>query len=234
MEIELETLKARSENQKLKSEMLFINQKIHNLKSPITALMLRTSMLAENNSDNIQKEKIIQLAQSINLSVCEILNLKNRNVIEEINISKVLRDEVLNLKEIFEPKGVIVNFLIEDCPSILGKQEDIAQVFQNLFCNSLHAMHGVSLKIIAVECCYKNGKIFCSVTDSGCGIDQENISKIFSPYFTTKSQSKNEHENGNGLGLAFVKSVVENHFGQISVHSEKNVYTTFEIEFFVR
>ncbi|MFA7576506.1 MAG: response regulator, partial [Candidatus Muiribacteriota bacterium] len=63
-----------------------------------------------------------------------------------------------------------------------------------------------------------------SISDTGEGIDEENIKKIFDPYFTTK-------EKGTGLGLATVNAIVKNHGGLIKVNSEKKSGTTFEIYF---
>ncbi len=61
------------------------------------------------------------------------------------------------------------------------------------------------------------------VTDSGCGIPPENLSKIFDPFFSTKGQK------GTGLGLSVIWGIVDNHNGSISVQSEVNVGTTFSI-----
>jgi len=61
-----------------------------------------------------------------------------------------------------------------------------------------------------------------SISDNGSGIAKEQLNKIFSPNFTTKT-------GGMGLGLAMVKSIVENANGNISFHSEEGVGTTFDI-----
>jgi len=60
------------------------------------------------------------------------------------------------------------------------------------------------------------------ITDSGCGIAAEDISKVFEPYFSTK-------ETGTGLGLAIVKKAVDDHGGTISVASKQGSGTTFTI-----
>jgi signal transduction histidine kinase len=66
-------------------------------------------------------------------------------------------------------------------------------------------------------------KIYIIVADHGCGIAEENISKIFEPYFSTK-------RSGVGLGLAIVKKIIEEHGGSISVDSTPGHGTTFIIE----
>jgi two-component system nitrogen regulation sensor histidine kinase NtrY len=60
--------------------------------------------------------------------------------------------------------------------------------------------------------------------DNGTGVKEENISKLFLPYFSTKP-------DGTGLGLAIVKKIIENHNGKIFVKSQYNEYTKFIINF---
>lgn len=62
------------------------------------------------------------------------------------------------------------------------------------------------------------------IQDSGCGIPQENINKIFEPFFSTKGQK------GTGLGLSIVWGIIDNHNGTINIHSEIGKGTTFSIK----
>jgi signal transduction histidine kinase len=66
-------------------------------------------------------------------------------------------------------------------------------------------------------------RIELSVSDTGCGLTQEECERLFTPYYTTK-------QHGTGLGLAIVQSVVSDHGGKISVESTKERGTTFRIE----
>jgi signal transduction histidine kinase len=75
---------------------------------------------------------------------------------------------------------------------------------------------------ITVSCKKLGDKVQIKVKDSGYGMDKETVERIFEPLFTTKTK-------GLGLGLAIVKEIIEAHFGQISVESEKGKGTTFEI-----
>jgi len=108
----------------------------------------------------------------------------------------------------------------------------ISQVTQNIILNSRHAMpDGGTIKI----CCENisdgaeeslslpSGKyIKTTITDSGTGISEKHLEKIFDPYFSTKQQ-------GSGLGLAICHSIISKHNGSISVQSELNKGTTFTI-----
>ncbi|HEX3036235.1 MAG TPA: ATP-binding protein, partial [Thermodesulfobacteriota bacterium] len=70
---------------------------------------------------------------------------------------------------------------------------------------------------------YSRDQIFISFTDTGVGIDKEDLSKIFNPFFTTKDM-------GTGLGLSISYKIIQEHKGRISVNSEKGRGSTFIVE----
>jgi predicted ATPase/signal transduction histidine kinase len=109
----------------------------------------------------------------------------------------------------------------EDLPTILAWPDELGQVWTNLIHNALHAMNNKGLLTIAIE--VDNKYIHVSFTDSGKGIEPEHLSKIFTPFFTTKSSGE-----GTGLGLYIVKKIVDKHNGLIHVAS-KPYETTFTV-----
>lgn len=107
----------------------------------------------------------------------------------------------------------------------------IRQVFQNIILNAFEAMpDGGMINITGKQIISKNNSgedapfFQVSISDNGCGIDSENINRIFEPYFTTKS-------NGSGLGLAIVDSIVKKNNGSITVESAVGKGTSFTIRF---
>ncbi len=120
---------------------------------------------------------------------------------------------------------------------LVADESQIEQIFLNLTVNARDAMPlGGELKISLSDCVLsemdcsklnltKPGKyVLMRFTDSGTGIDSDKLEFIFDPFFTTKASGK-----GTGLGLATVYSIVRQHQGIITVHSELNVGTVFEI-----
>ncbi len=90
----------------------------------------------------------------------------------------------------------------------------------NLYLNALQAMpNGGQLTIVGS---IVDGAVRIDIRDSGAGICPENLSKIFDPYFTTKSK-------GTGLGLAIVQKIIEAHHGIIKVRSEIGQGSVFSI-----
>ena len=120
--------------------------------------------------------------------------------------------------------------IAEDLWSVEVDEGQIAQVINNLVINAKQAMPEGGVVNIAAENQYikeqgtPSGKryIMISIEDSGVGIPQEYLSKIFDPYFTTKQE-------GNGLGLATCYSIIKKHDGSITVESEPGRGTVFKI-----
>jgi PAS domain S-box-containing protein len=105
-------------------------------------------------------------------------------------------------------------------PMVMVDADQIQQVFANIILNAVEAMtEGGRLEIMARS---KDDFVKVGFTDTGCGIPESIISKIFDPLFTTKAK-------GIGLGLPMCKSTVERHGGDIQVESEEGKGTTFTV-----
>jgi signal transduction histidine kinase len=111
----------------------------------------------------------------------------------------------------------------EEVPEIMGDPEFLRSVFNNLFINAVQAM-GQEGGNLSVRLSPDDDLEFVriEVTDTGSGIPQENLEKIFEPYFSTK-------ETGTGLGLAIVQKVVELHDGTITAESVEGEGTKFTV-----
>ncbi len=106
-------------------------------------------------------------------------------------------------------------------------KDQMMQVLTNLEKNAVEAMpNGGSIE---VECGGTEEKVYIRITDTGIGISQENLDKLFTPFFTTKKMGK-----GTGLGLPLVYGIIKMHKGKINVSSNTNpdlgkTGTTFKI-----
>ena len=81
-----------------------------------------------------------------------------------------------------------------------------------------------SRRVLSKKDIYEPGDkaIEIGISDNGCGIPKENLTKLFNPFFTTR-------EDGTGLGLSITKNIIEQHGGRIEVESQVNAGTTFII-----
>jgi len=122
------------------------------------------------------------------------------------------------------------------CPAVLADPTQIHQILMNLCANAQHAMEsfGGVLKVELKTTHVERGKLHITpgeyvellVSDNGCGIGPDVMSKIFDPYFTTKEIGK-----GTGMGLAIIHGIVAEYGGGITVDSKLGEGTTFHVYF---
>ena len=135
------------------------------------------------------------------------------------DMNKVVEDtlEVVEIPENMK----LVKELGADLPHAMADPDQIQQVFVNLSLNAIQAMpEGGQLKIATRK---KDDFIEVEFRDTGCGIPEENIQKLYDPFFTTKAR-------GIGLGLAVTQGIIERHNGAIKVKSEVGKGTTFVVK----
>jgi PAS domain S-box-containing protein len=173
--------------------------------------------------------------------VRQLLSFARKTKLENkpTNIIPIVK-ESLKLMRSSIPKSIeFRHHIAENIDTILADSTQINQVFINLCTNADHAMPGggvieVSLRNVAFDKdtatkypgMIPGRYVNLSVSDTGQGISQEDIDRIFDPYFTTKEVGK-----GTGMGLAVVHGIVKGHNGIISVESELGRGTTFSIFF---
>jgi len=109
-----------------------------------------------------------------------------------------------------------------ETPLTMGHPSQLNQVFVNLLVNAAQAIKNKGE--ITIKTWSKNGSIYASVSDTGCGMPKEVQNKIFDPFFTTKDVGK-----GTGLGLSISYDIVKKHNGTIEVESEVGKGTTFTV-----
>lgn len=142
-----------------------------------------------------------------------------------VNVNEVLKNAV----RLFEPQFNAVGkppvipeyFLTEPLPEIDADADLLHRAFQNLVLNALDAMPAGGT--LTMRTSQHEGHIRIEVADTGKGLTPEECSRLFTPYYTTKTQ-------GTGLGLAIIQSVISDHHGTISVTSDEGRGTTFRIE----
>jgi signal transduction histidine kinase len=109
-------------------------------------------------------------------------------------------------------------------PKIYCHPQELNQVFMNILVNASQAIEGKGEIRISTGDDH-DGNIEIKIQDNGIGIPEENISKLFNPFFTTKDVGK-----GTGLGLHVAYSIIQKHRGTIEVESKVGVGTTFIVK----
>jgi len=141
----------------------------------------------------------------------------------KVDVNEVVQEA---LSRTTVPENVeVVSQLGEALPAILADPDQLTQVFSNIILNGIQAMpEGGQLVVKTSEVSGKlpKSEVAVSITDTGVGISEEDLEKIFEPLFTTKAK-------GIGLGLAVTKTLVEGHGGSIEVESTVGEGSTFTV-----
>jgi signal transduction histidine kinase len=207
----------------------------HEINNPLgTILLFSDIMRKELPSDDPRRDDvtmIIDEATRCKTIVSDLLNFARQNEVlaQTTDVNALLTDTIdeITIQPVFDH----VKFVSQVDPSLPDIQADPAQlreVFVNLMTNAAEAMEGGgSLTITTASA--EDEMIKIAFQDTGCGIPEQNLSKIFTPFFTTKAIGK-----GTGLGLAIVYGIIKMHRGQIYVESEVGVGSTFTITLPVR
>lgn len=146
-------------------------------------------------------------------------------VLTEMPINACILSALNIAGNMFKYEHTIENKLPDNCPLIIGNTGQLQQVFVNLFVNAAYAMEENKGQL-TISCSKKEEGLVIHVQDTGSGMDKETISQLFTPFFTTKPVG-----TGTGLGLSVSYAILEAHNAQITVDSELNVGTTFNILF---
>jgi signal transduction histidine kinase len=163
--------------------------------------------------------------------VNNLLNFSRTSATEftEIDLNRIIRD-TLNLLEhqLRSAKIRVEDELASHLPTIQGNAGRLQQVFLNLFLNAKDAMpRGGTLRIST-----SNGDgVNVMISDTGTGIAQEHIQRIYDPFFTTKASAQDGQRRGTGLGLSVTYGIIQEHAGKIRVESAPDEGTTFYLEF---
>jgi two-component system, NtrC family, sensor histidine kinase PilS len=199
----------------------------HEIRNPLASLKGSIEMLREGAMQDNYKERLMQIAlkemERLNRIITDFLTYSRPAPpnIQRIDLQMLL-DETLDLLENVHQGAGDLN-IRRDYSERLDVDADpqkLRQVFWNLCINAVEAMPDKGE--LAVSARNAGDSVQIIFRDSGSGIDEKSVEKIFYPFFTTKEQ-------GTGLGLAIAYRIVEEHEGRINVSSKPGIGTIFEV-----
>lgn len=215
---------------------------INNLLTPILGYSELLLMSFPEDSETYEEVHEIYKASQKGKELTQqmlVLARSDSNIIqgELVNINEAVMDTIKLLKTLIPKKIVIRENIKEVCGLIKISYTQIHQVIFNICTNAYQSMDGsgvidICLNTISGEeaqnrynsLSIRREYAEIIIKDSGCGMDDETLSRIFEPFFTTKGIG-----DGTGLGLFVVQSIIEKHEGVILVDSEVGVGSTFRI-----
>jgi signal transduction histidine kinase len=210
-----------------------VSEITHDLKKPLTNIKGTLQLLREKWSNAKDKEKYFNLVEEeifhLDGLVKEIVSFSNpyKYEMEKKDIVTVLGRALKLVERDLAGGSIALKKNLVEGYTVMVDKNQIMEVFLNIILNAIEAMpQGGELKVEnSLHKAPQNGSEYMrvAITDTGCGIAPDNISRLFDRYFTTKKE-------GTGLGLAVVERVVKAHGGSISVESQLGKGTTFFVD----
>jgi two-component system NtrC family sensor kinase len=202
----------------------------HEINNPLTGILVFTSLMGsdaklhpalKSDLDTIIRET--ERCASIVRGLLEFA----RESIPQKNLSSLngIMDAALALvrhQSMFQNIDIVKNYH-QAIPDVMVDHNQVEQVFVNMLLNAGHAMPEGGELTIGSGVTKDGGYAYITITDTGCGIPEEIMSRIFDPFFSTKENK------GTGLGLSISYGIINNHGGMIEVQSTVGVGTTFTI-----
>jgi two-component system, NtrC family, sensor kinase len=224
-----------SQAEKLSSVGLLAAGVAHEVNTPLAVISSYAQMLAKqlhgDEKQSVLLEKITRQTFRASEIVNSLLNFSRTSGAEfgDVDLNRVIKDTLTLLEHQFKTARIKVQEdFYPELPMIHGNTGKLQQVFLNLFLNAKDAMSGGGTLTISTL----NGHhVQVRVADTGSGIAQEHIHRIYDPFFTTKNKPKTGHSGGTGLGLSVTYGIIQEHAGKIRVDSSPGRGTTFIMEF---
>jgi two-component system NtrC family sensor kinase len=224
----------RTQEQLLQSEKMsavgqLISGVAHELNNPLTAILgyaqlLEGAGLDDRSADYVRK--LFKQAQRTHRVVQNLLSFarQRKPQKQEVDLCKVLEESLILREYDLKVNNVTLERDIPpNMPSVVADPHQLEQVFLNIINNALDAMvEGSGSGVLKVRVAHKDAYVCVEFDDSGPGI--KDPSRIFDPFYTTKSVGK-----GTGLGLSICYGIVKEHGGEIVAHNREEGGATIEV-----
>jgi PAS domain S-box-containing protein len=226
--------------QKMESIGMLAAGLAHEVGNPLASISSLVQIIQRTSDDEFTQEKL-ELIKSqitrISRIIRDLVDFSRRSTyeVQRADVNKILRDAVEIIRVSKKAKDVVFNLDLQDTLPLLELVPDqIEQVFINLLLNATDALQDNSPtasilemrkdKIINVSSSSDENLLIVNIEDNGKGIRQEDLAKIFEPFYTTKKVGE-----GTGLGLWVSYGIIKSFGGEIRVKSKENSGTTFMI-----
>jgi len=216
----------------------FVNMVAHELRSPLVSLKQLNSVILDGLVGPVQEKqrdlirrglkKIDRLLKLIN-DLLDVAKIEEGKYIQHqvpIDMEEIIRDVVSMMEPIAKEKGITLAYSCENMKPVQADPKNIEEIFNNLITNAINYSPDGGTVTVSAKGLGEYMEI--KVSDTGVGIEPEELPKIFDKFYRVK-HPKTRQVVGTGLGLAIVKGIVEAHRGTIDVESTPNKGTTFRI-----
>ena len=229
------SLEETIENERIGSIVRLAAGVAHELGNPLNSLTIHLQLIERKLKQLSGQAEAGKIAESLQVCQGEVQRLDGiithfleavrpqKPEMNEIDLLETV-EEVLRVQEAeLGNRRLDVDVEVSDeLPLVLGDRGQIKQVFFNLVKNAMEAMQpGGRLRVVARR---DDEYVYLQFIDTGTGISEEDLSKVFQAYFTTK-------EEGHGLGMMIIQRIMREHGGHITIESRKNTGTAITLQF---
>jgi two-component system, sporulation sensor kinase E len=220
------------ESERLNALTLLAAGVAHEIGNPLNSLNIHLQLI-EREARKLNGAKGAELQESVEVARAEINRLDSiisqflrairptRPQLRPENINSIVEETVRFLAPEIKDRDVVVEQeLRSDLPLLEIDRDQMKQAFYNVIKNSFEAMK--SRGILRIRTDVDESHVIVRFTDTGGGISAENLSRVFEPYFTTKT-------SGTGLGLLIVRRIAREHGGELSIESSEGKGLTLTI-----
>jgi two-component system, sporulation sensor kinase E len=220
------------ESERLNALTLLAAGVAHEIGNPLNSLNIHLQLI-EREARKVDGAKRAELQESVEVARAEVSRLDSiitqflrairptRPQLKPENINAIVEDAVRFFTPEIKDRDIVVEQeLRSDLPLLELDRDQMKQAFYNVIKNSFEAIK--SRGILRIRTDMDDSHVIVRFTDSGGGISPENLSRVFEPYFTTKS-------SGTGLGLLIVRRIVREHGGELSIESSEGKGLTLTI-----
>jgi signal transduction histidine kinase len=201
----------------------------HEIRNPLTSIGGFARSIAREHQENARTHRnamiIFNEVRRLERALANVLDFTRplRPTKRAVQLNGILEDTLGQFTDQMEANSVQLHLsLAPELPEISADGEMIKQVIINLLKNALEAMRGAPDRHLTVTTACSGDSVVLTVGDTGGGMDPDTIDQLFSPFYTTKI-------GGVGLGLSVSRRIIRQHGGDIEIHSEPGVGSTFTI-----
>lgn len=207
----------------------------HEINNPLTGVLSMVQIARNKASKSEGQEKIVKMLEKAEMEARRIrdivqrmhaLSQENEGIREDISLHDVLSDSLSSLSDELVAADVdVINEVLETSPSVFGVSVEIRQAFTEVIRNATRAMNGTKERKLRIRTqLVGKGLVSIEISDTGCGVDEADLVKVFEPFFTAKA-----NWDSKGLGLSVVQRIVTEHQGTIRMRRNDDAGATVHI-----
>jgi two-component system, OmpR family, sensor histidine kinase CiaH len=216
----------------------FIADASHEIRTPISVIRTNAELILSNPDNTVrdqskwiryietEAENMTRLTNDL-LYLTQVDNMDTKMIYMDLNVSEEAENVILMMEAAAYERKIILGYEIEPELTVYGSREQIREVITILCENAIKYTNESGS--VDVKLKKKHNAVILTVTNTGDGIPEEHIGKIFDRFYRV-DQSRSRRQGSYGLGLAIAKAITEQHKGKIYVKSRVNEGTTFYVE----